>query len=367
MVDRAGLDKRTSLIVTSNGKYAGWLWSQLINIIDIKEHLGDNLEADIKQAKSFGVHTRHTAIAEPNPVEKVFLRTGLRDLALVCREARLSIPDRDQRLYDLKCIQASLNLPMLIAASIHLARHAYRQGYKSILFSSRDCNLWLPVFRAVAKHLGFDIKADYFYTSRISRISASPDYRAYVKSLIQPDTVVVDICGSGWSLAHMFENLGMPGREIYLFHQTPRAVSLESIAPAPHSCAIISMIQEDPSDGCNNRALECLNQAEHGMVVDMRRAGNTFVPVFAIDRRHPDVRATIEAQQKFLLDAVKIFERSAIKDIFWMDDESLKMIARQLYQILSAQKVVYDAFSNQFNTEEPMVLASIAARFLKFN
>jgi hypothetical protein len=358
LLEAAGFTKKVALIVTSNGKQSGRLWPLILDKFSIKEHCGDNPHSDVSMPARFGIACRQTSVTSPNYVERTLLDVGLRDLAMVCRQARLATWNADPDTHALQLIQASLNFPILVLASIALARLIKRQKFSALLFCSRDCNLWLALFRVLARDLGLDCQADYFYTSRLTRTKPSADYLAYAREEIKDGCALVDICGTGWSLAHLCQNLGVSDQSLVFLHRLPSVSLYEQRAPTPPTCTIHALL-DGAGDACNHVALEMSNYAEHGMVLDMRRIGNTFVPVFSADQRPAHIRSMIAAQQSCFLQAVSIVGKHGLNETLALDDASLNLLCTALYQGLSNQSQLQIAYGVQHHAEDIATLQQL--------
>jgi len=357
LLAKAGFQKNVALVVTPDGKHSGQIWPRVIEKFEIQEHLGDNAYSDNLMPSRFGIANRHTDISAPNFVEKTLLDIGLRDLALICREARLAA-SATGHAHSLQVLQASLNFPILTLASIALARLAKREGLESLLFCSRDCNLWLPLFRSMAQSLGFEGQANYFYTSRLTRTKPSADYLAYARENVKPGVAVVDICGTGWSLAHLFQNLGLDGQHLVFLHKLPPVDLYEKAAPTPPT-SISHALLGSTDERCDHVVLEMSNYAEHGMTLDVRRIGESFVPVFAQDQRPAAIFDMIEAQQRCFRHAVAIMEKHSLKETLSIDDASLNVLCTALYQSLSNQEILKIAYAAAHHAEDITTLTQL--------
>ena len=351
LLDAAGIGHNVPLVVTTDGKHKGWIWPPLLDKFEIKEHLGDNPQSDNVVPQRFGIATRHTGVTAPNFVERTLIEAGLRDLALLCREARLINFAADPHIHALKAVQTSLNVPLLVLASLALCRRVQRRGLSAVLFSSRDCNLWLAIFRAVADQVGVTCRTDYFYTSRVARTQPSDDYLAYAREGIAPGTIVVDICGSGWSLAHLFDRMGLADQEVFFLHKLAPIDLYERRAATPKTCVIHALLDGD-LERCSGVALEMSNYAAHGMVLDVRDINGVAAPVFAPDTRPRHIREAIDAQRAACLSAADLLSRRPLRETFTLDDASIAVLCTALYQGLSNQQILQQVFAQQHHLED---------------
>ena len=354
LLDKAGLDKKVSLIVSSDGKRGGAIWPQVQANLAIEEHLGDNVHSDVEMPRRFNIPNRHTAIFSPTQVEGVLMQIGLRQLAELCREIRLTTWSDNARSRTVQLVQASLNFPILLLGSVALARLAADLNKRSILFSSRDCDSWLPLFEKVSQRLGFACEATYFYTSRLAKMQPSSSYKAYVKRLLSEDALIVDLCGTGWSLANFAATLGVSNLPVFFLHKLPAAAAYEAMAATPQTCQFHTLIS--PSEaGVENTVLEMSNYATHGMVEDVRMVQDFAIPVFAGDNRSAETLAIVQAQQDCFATAVQLMEKYDLHEIFALDNASLAAVTSALYGMLSQQTELRSIYGSSHTAEETSV------------
>jgi hypothetical protein len=358
LLTRAGLDKKVSLIVTSDGKKSGAIWPQATANLAIEEHLGDHPQSDNAVPTSFGIAARQATAFRPNAIEDVLLTIGLRQLAELCRETRLSTWAPNPAARTVQVIQAGLNFPMILLASVALARLSQRLGKRSILFSSRDCDSWLPLYDEVARRLGITSTATYFYTSRLTKMQPSPGYLNYARQQITQDALVVDLCGTGWSLAHLAERLGQRDVPVFFLHKLPEAMAYEQRSRTPQTCRFHAIVQ--PSETVQqNTMLEMCNYADHGMVADVRMINDVAIPVFAEDRRPSETLALVRAQQDTFRTAVSLMSKYDLFDVLGLDDASIAAVTSALYQALSQQMELRTIFGASHTEEEKDVRRQI--------
>jgi hypothetical protein len=355
LLARAGFAREVGLVVTSAGKHRGWIWPKLAARVEIAEHLGDNAHSDVASPKAHGIPARHTAVTEPTAIERILIDRGLRDLALVARETRLATWTTTPGHRHLQLVQAGLNFPLLAIAGIVLARRALELGVKRVLFSARDCNLWIHLFADILRRTGLDLEPRYLLTSRLARLRATDDYLAYVSSELAPGALVADICGTGASLARLLPRLDRAGQEVFFVHRV-RPQSARVAAPREGAIAITAMI--DPSMGeFDNRAFEMANYAGHGMVEDVIAFEGGFAPRFSPETRDAATLAAIAEQRSTFLKALEISRRHRLEDLYTMDDDALVAVARELYGHLCGQKKLFETFAASHTEEDARVMA----------
>lgn len=179
------------IFVTPGGKYARIIWATVrAQGYNPLTHTGDNGPADVESPKSVGIEgilSRLSPFTEP---EQFLYDKGLQNLALICREARLTTFDNDRRRIEL--LQVNYNFPVLFIASVLLNR---RYPDNTLLMSSRDCYQWIQLLQAMYG------RGEYWYTSCLARERADENYHRYIQSFKNP--LMVDLCGSGKSFTSL--------------------------------------------------------------------------------------------------------------------------------------------------------------------
>jgi predicted HAD superfamily hydrolase len=99
LLHKAGLKRQVALVVSNDGKSRGWIWPEVLRIVTVAQHLGDNRHADGQSAAAAGVPAALTTLAQRSPVERLLAERGLAALANLVREARLgcTFPTTDPR------------------------------------------------------------------------------------------------------------------------------------------------------------------------------------------------------------------------------------------------------------------------------
>jgi hypothetical protein len=297
------------IYLSSHGKTSGRAWETLSRRLNITEHVGDNVHADIEMCRRFGISARRTTLSQPTPAEAMIGELGFVELAQAVRAARLGLLAPDAGARALGQAQIGANFPLLFLSALLLIEFATRKGWKHLLFSSRDCFMLFRLFQRLAARLGVDIAATYFFTSRLSRATPSASYLRYFNGLCadQP-TAVVDICGTGWSLTRLFEAAGRPDTDMFLLN----IVVNPGLAAAYRA---IGDVAREPrahfiTRGGNSDALEALNATDHRMVADVVEVDGVFIPTFvdiaAADRYNELVGFSYEAFQLALQASDKI-------------------------------------------------------------
>ncbi len=336
LLDKGGLDKKVNLLVSSGGKRSGVVWPKICAQFHIAEHLGDHPISDNSVPRSQGIHTQQTDSYRPSMVENALLSCGLDRLAQLCRHARLATwsPDPDAR--GLQITQANLNFPLMLLASTALVRTMQRLGKRHAVFSSRDCDSWLPLFARVAAAMRYDCRASYYYTSRLAKMRPSADYLAYSHELLSPEAIVVDLCGTGWSMAHLAEKLGLRGLPVFFLHKLPPAKVYEATSPSPATCQFHAVMPPD-TEGVANTELEMCNYADHPMVADVRMLQGAALPIFADEPRSAAALTLVRTQQACFRTATELLDEYDLSSVYALDDASIVALSTALYQALSHQ------------------------------
>ena len=358
LLSAAGLDKRVGLIVSTRGKREGLIWPRIAPDIDIARHLGDDVLADVEMPARFGVPSLQTALAAPSLVEGWLMQAELRPLALLVREARLRSTHEDPVIRGLQRIQIELNLPILLLSTIQLLRVAGEIGADRLLFCSRDCDLWLELFRALRAPGGTPaIPAEYFYTSRIARLGASPDYLTYARDRIGARGLLVDACGTGWSASHLLQSLGRLDAHAFFIHQCAPLAVYEQSAPTPHGCTIHAVIH--PASAIPNVGIEMVNTAEHGSVTDVKTIAGAVLPVLGQGYADPAVRRAIGLQRRAFMAALSVLPRHDLDALFELSPERIASVVQPLYEHLHAQPELRSVFLAEFRRETREVHATL--------
>jgi hypothetical protein len=270
------------LFVSAEGKRNGTVWPIVRRTCTPAEHVGDNEVTDVRSARAAGIPARLTTVARRTAIEADLAAAGYEPLANLIREARLRTWPTDETERQVQRLQVQANFPLLFVATLHLVALATEHGWRRILFSGRDCFLWAELYRALAPLLGAAPSASYFHSSRIVRSHPSADYIAYVADLCGGEpSVMVDICGTGWSLNRLAERLAEPVPAIFLVHHADMTLRgyYEQHAPLAAPITPLACIHRGIVDH-ENEVFEELNRAPYPLLQDVAAAGVGFQPVF---------------------------------------------------------------------------------------
>lgn len=272
LLERAGLRRVVSIVRSADGKATGRIWQALQESVGVGRHLGDNPHSDGEMARRHGIRSTISGTSRPTPLEEHLSRSGYRGIALLARILRLGIADNDPVALALKEVQANINIPLLILASMDL-RHRIANSPRPpdrLLFSSRDCLNWQRIFQAMPvpedRAGGYDCR--YFLTSRIARVSGTPAYVDYFRSLATERSLVIDLCGTGLTLAKLYATAGIAPATHLLYMIGEGSVRDSYGAGFAAGLASDASALVHATDGVGNLALELMNAASHGMALD---------------------------------------------------------------------------------------------------
>lgn len=326
LLERAGLDKIVTIVRSAEGKRSGRIWRALQSAGPISMHLGDNAHSDGEAARRHGFTTTLSTVSRPSPLEAHLYNSGCRGIALLARILRLGASDADPAALALKELQANVNVPLLLLASLDLGRRLanHAEPPDRILFSSRDSRHWRRVFQSTPMPREWELayEVEYFLTSRLARVAGSPDYLRYFHRLAGARSVVIDLCGTGLSLARLYARAALAPRTHLLLMIDGGEVRDRYREGFAQGLAASATSMFRASQGAGNLALELMNATNHGMVLDMTELASEPEPVF-----HPRFApAEYSERQIMLLDAMASVIDGAVE---WLADPLLEAAIRE--------------------------------------
>lgn len=278
LLRRAGIVDDLNIVRTSAGKATGALWRDLAGQGIQCIHLGDNPRSDVEQARAAGMRATLCERHRPTEFEQTLYVSGLPHLAQAWRAARLAVRDRGLPAWA-RSLQTELNLPALLLTGAVLQAHAQDASLGRLWFASRDARLLQRTTQSLIDAGGGNgPTCGYWFTSRYARTNGGADYLDYCRELLEGPSALVDLCGTGASVARLFERLGLdhdPARVFVAQHvvapdyarSMSRLYGAAAIdPPAPRHLF-------DTRDFIDNRSFEMLNYAPEGMVRGVVRAG----------------------------------------------------------------------------------------------
>jgi hypothetical protein len=269
LLHKIGFTKNVKVYTSYGGKSKGYIWNEIKKSHAIVMHTGDNYNSDVKIPKQFGIPTQHYN-STYNQIESLILESQP-SLAAYSRMIRLMNPHSDI-LGKLWNYQVNYNIPLLLMACKYLDEYCQQNGYRKILFCTRDSSVLIKLFTfAYPKY-----ESIYFHSSRIANIKASSDYKNYIKSLltdqtvtdqtVADQTVVVDLCGTGFSGNVLYEELNFPKRFylLNLFRNLDKKYNIDFIIS---------------SKSYNNSYLEILNYDTIGCLEDVEFKDGKYIDI----------------------------------------------------------------------------------------
>jgi hypothetical protein len=302
------------LYLSSHGKSSGKAWDLLSRQFHIRQHTGDNHHSDVVMSQQRGIPSRHTTVSAVTAEEQTIESMGYQGLAHAMREARLAYRHADPELLWIGRAQIEVNFPLLVLLALRLLAMSRASGYQNVLFSARDCYLLFLVFRRLADRLGDAPHSEYFLTSRIARAAPSPAYLSYLNSLSSGGkTLIVDLCGTGWSLTRLLEVAGRPDIDIFLMQYLANSHLMQQYRGL---CEITWAVNPQfvTTQG-QNEILEALNTASHEMVVDVVQAGDAYVPKYLQQQPDPRFSELLASGERAIALALECTERIDLTEL----------------------------------------------------
>lgn len=271
LLDKIGLRKQVGLIISSAGKHNGRIWSGITGSMELEQHVGDNIHSDVHSPLSSGIFAEHLTTSNLTAHETLLRNEGFELLARAVREVRLTqlSSQLGRERVSQRLLQINNNIPILLLTSVILRLLSKKVGIKKILFSSRDCYYFSRIFSYLNEKAGWNISSEYFYTSRLSRIGSSKSYVRYFRNIADADTLVVDLCGTGWSLGQLYRRAGVSPRTFLLHEMKNKADIMATYAGLCQSDEIPTICLVADA-AINNGCLEMANYVDHGMVTDVK-------------------------------------------------------------------------------------------------
>ena len=343
ILEKVGLVKQVGLIISNKGKSSGDIWPKLSTSVAMEQHLGDNIHSDVSSPLSCGILGLHVENHKLTNVESFFESNGFILLSRLIRESRLrsftmnlTRQENEQRMLQINC-----NMPMLLLACMNIHNTADTHGIEQILFSSRDCYMLEKIYRVFSKTLNWQEKSCYFFTSRVSRLTASASYISYFKSLTKAKSMVVDLCGTGWSLGQLyFESDRIP--LTYLVHYLSNSsikANYEKIRSSKNYEAPIFLTDDTT---LNNSNIELVNYTFSGMFLDMTclNGYDAFIPVFEHPNYDPAVLKALKQVQlgrDIFIDTLKNYDLSSVMSEINLNMSKIPTVFVELYKFMSQE------------------------------
>lgn len=210
-LNHINFNKKVEVYSTPAGKKTGMIWSLINKKYNLKSHLGDNYQSDYAIPRQYGIESIHFDNSLTNQ-EKTLFNSHLGHLAKIVRYLRLLNPYSGikGRYWEL---EASINFPLLIAASYVLKSLCSKNNYKRLLFATRDCVHWRNVYGKL-----FNEEIIEFYTSRVMLRRHNEDYKNYFRSIYDDKiSLIVDINSGSNRYANFIKSVGLKTNLFVIF------------------------------------------------------------------------------------------------------------------------------------------------------
>jgi hypothetical protein len=153
-------------------KASGKLWKNVAQRFPAHQlHIGDNLLADVKQARKNGLDAQHYRGALLNRYEALMVRKGGKEGSLVAgvsRATRLSSIQAGALPAEVAAVEvfASVIGPILYVFSQWIVHLCEQEGVRDIYFLARDGQIPFKICSRLVADSGCDLRCHYIYASR---------------------------------------------------------------------------------------------------------------------------------------------------------------------------------------------------------
>jgi hypothetical protein len=357
MLEKAGLKKHISLIVTSGGKHYGWIWPLLKNYYIINAHHGDNKHSDIESARKNNIFSIYTETYKLTKTEATLHNQGFSYLSKLIREIRLSTLSTSDGASSLQKDQLQLeyNLPILTLTAIYIKYISTKINSANILFSSRDCYHLFNIYRSLFSRIEDTSYSKYFFTSRYARTRCSSNYSDYVNKIATSQSLFVDLCGTGRSLSVMYEKTAISPSTFLLHKLNYNAIDAYNNTANVEECKnILSIIETHQFD---NSILELLNYVDHGMVLDIEiiKELEIFKPIFELPQYPHQVTNYIK-RNNFIIDRfINLISNCDLNSLIlesFDSIESIPALIASLYKDLNSESSVLNDIRHYHDVQD---------------
>ena len=360
MLLKAGLRKDVEIFVSARGKMTGAIWSRIRHRYHIVSHVGDNVHSDFRSPVRRAIPARLTKASGFSETEGMLFDMGVPALALVARQARLSLWHDDWLMRRLQSLQADLNLPLLLLASFRLLEVVEEVGAARVLFCARDGNLWISLFRKMTQVLGVEIEAEYFYTSRPARLNCSQNYQTYCRARLDGRALVVDIGGTGWSLSSLADTLGLSSVNCFFIHHIPQLASYERLKPMKDNVRVYSLFSTEEKS-LYNAVLEMCNYADHASVLDVELRDGQVMPLWMPETRNADELRAVVVQREAFLQSIEAVGEPVLRSLKETAPAMRKDACTAIYRRIMDERALSFMFQKVHSEEDKATLAGMGA------
>ena len=186
------------ILVSTQGKSTGSMWSYVGKHYNVRCHLGDNTHSDVRMANKFKISSRLTTLTKFTAHEEYVNRAlGLRQLALLIRFLRLQNQfERESAEHAIWTTYHDVYVPYVYMYNCWIRSQV--DGYDKIYFCERDMNDAYEMFKCM-----FDDQAgvaDSLHCSRFAFTYPSARTRNYFENkFLERRCLLVDMHGTGTS------------------------------------------------------------------------------------------------------------------------------------------------------------------------
>jgi len=346
-----GIPQDVPVVLSTQGKRSGQVWKQLRSLSLGCIHHGDNEYSDIKQPRLHGMRAYRNVTASITSVEKSIINAGMPATAMLLRTARLQSKSGKLPYWNLN-LQCQVNFPVLVAFGVLIVEYCRRNDVKRILFSSRDARNLLALTRCILQKLEInEIQTHYWFSSRLARNSGDENYIEYCRETFGAKFLVVDLCGTGISLAKLAS---------FLNHdQTPRymvCLHLDSLDISNQARKLHGAIQDwanieylmKVSTSINNQILEFLNLISEGMTVGVAKIQDTWIPIRHRAEYDGATLELVKAQQAYLKDLFNHIDADLLAEAY---KEVITFGTAQIIHALNENRAELDLHLNYLQRE----------------
>jgi predicted HAD superfamily hydrolase len=318
MLKKAGVRDDLPIILSSAGKSSGILW-ELFHSKGIHcSHSGDNDISDVKEARKRGMWARESRVAKLNSIEDAFARHGFNATATLIRASRLQTSSGELPAWNAR-LQSQVNLPILLGCAVAIHHFCKNSLRSSLAFSSRDTKNLLRLFKRLCASLDETrIYSEYWYSSRLTRISGDQGYTDYCCQSFSKDSLFIDLCGTGLSMAKLSTQFKPEYNSTFMVCQYIDDQNLtqivsqryQSLYESGHPIENIFKV----SESFNNQILELLNSIAEGMVTGVHNIAGYWIPERQTMEYDKDTLSIIEQQQKYIEGLIDNLDMKIIQD-----------------------------------------------------
>ncbi|MGG6430872.1 hypothetical protein ACQ5TV_12990 [Acetobacter ghanensis] len=351
LLHKSGLNKKVTLIVSNYGKHHALIWPKIISSFLISKHLGDNEHADGVSPNKYGINYEITKISNVNFFEKILIDMKLEKLAMLIREVRLGVGNEENIIKGIKKYQATYNFPIIFFSCFYLYHLSKKLNKKRIIFSSRDCYLWFNLFNSL---FGDEFDCVYYYTSRYAKVSCENDYIKYSNKIITQDSILVDLCGSGYSTERLSHKIKTNKIDCFFIQKMKkdRQYMLNKNSDKLNYHSIINENEE----GFLNHKLEIANFAPHPMLKNILCIDDNFFPIFFPDQYHEVEKKYITHQNEIFNKCTEILKVIGVDKIMYeLNFEIIGKCLSIFYKFMSGDPILDIAFGENFFKENTFV------------